>query len=89
MNRPREHSKKQKIKAAIVIWLAQFRPGDIIQSEDLVKAVKRHLQVKYIYSDSVIRYARELRQAGVINYNCLCKFKRTFEITEIGDFHSL
>ena len=75
---------KKNQKKRIIVALEQFfepmRPGDQIQSEETVKAVKRALGIKYIYPDTVLRYLRELRKQGKVNYRCLSKSKRVFEV---------
>jgi hypothetical protein len=83
------HSEKKRIKAAIVRFLEPFRPGDTLRSDEIVKAVKRDMGIKYLYSDTVLRYCRELRKYKEINFTCIHKHDRIFEILEPGQPHSL
>jgi len=82
------HSKKKQIKVAIGAFFEMLNPGETIKSEDVVKFCKRRTG-KYVYPDSVLRYLREMRQDGVINYNCECKSERRFRILALGECHSL
>lgn len=85
----RSHSKKKQIKVAIETFFGMLRPGDVIRSEELVKACKRHMGIKYIYPDTLLRYLRQMRSDEVLNYTCVHKEKRIFKIIEIGEPHSL
>ena len=86
--KPKPIKQKPLIKAAILRWLKMFRPGDTIRSEEIVKAVKRDLNIKYLYSDTVLRYLRELRHSGLVNYTCTNKQERIFKIIELNEPHS-
>jgi len=72
--------KKKLIIGSIVRFFAKFKDGDVMRTEDIIKFVKRDLGITAIYGDTVLRYARQLRQEGRINYTCLCKSKRTIKI---------
>ena len=80
---------KHKLIPAILAFFEMFRPGDKVKSEDIVKFCKRRLQIKYIYSDTVLKYARNLRKEGRVNYTVTCKATRDIEILEPGEPHSI
>ena len=79
---------KHKIKAAIVTFLKMFKVGDVLMTDDVINYCHRHV-TKYIRDESILRYLRELRQDGEINYNCKQKESRYIEIIEPGQAHSL
>ena len=58
---------KPKVDAALLTFLSQFKPGDSLRTEDCIKYVKRHV-THYIYGDTVLRYMRQLKEDGKINY---------------------
>lgn len=74
------HPQKKRIMVALEQLFEMANPGDQIKSEDIVNIVKRKLEIKYIYPDTVLRYLRELRQDGILNYRCISKSKRIFEV---------
>jgi len=78
MNLP-EKSDKQIIMNHIIRFMAQFRPGDNIRSEDIIKHVHRYHR-RYIYGDTILRYARTLRSKGLISYRCTNKHDRIFQV---------
>jgi hypothetical protein len=78
---------KPIIKANIKLFLGMFRPGDMLRSEDIVSYCRR-MTGKKMYPDTVLRYCRELRQDGVINYSCTSKMDRVFKILAPGEPHS-
>jgi len=86
-NKPAPVKMKSIIKGHIATFLDMFRPGDQIRSEDIVKYCKR-MMGKQLYPDTVIRYAREMRHSGLINYTCTNKRDRIFKIIELGEKHS-
>jgi hypothetical protein len=73
-------NQKKRIEVAIVQFMDMLQPGDQIRSEEIVKAVKRSLGIKYLYEDTPLRYLRNLRKQGRVNYRCLSKSKRIFEV---------
>ena len=83
------HSKKTQIKVAIATFFGMLKPGDLIKSEEIVKACKRHMGIKYIYADTVLRYCREMRQDSEINFTVLCKCERRYKVLESGEPHSV
>ena len=80
MNKLKQHPQKKKIMASIVRFFAPFRAGDQFRTEDIIKYVKRDLGVKYIYGDSILRYARLLKQKGTINYICTNRRDRIIKV---------
>jgi hypothetical protein len=70
------HSKKQKIKA----WILTF--WDIIpktfKSEEIVKAIWITNESEYLYPDTILRYMRELKSEGKINYRVQCRKSRIY-----------
>ena len=83
------HAKKRRIRVAILAFFGMCRVNDEFKSEDLVKFCKRHLNIKYIYADTVLRYARKLRQQDMINYTCTHKETRRLKVIAPGEVHSL
>ena len=79
---------KRQIKQHIKTLFGQLRPGDILRTDDVVKYCKRRIG-KQFYPDSGIRYMRELRKSGEINYTSLSKRSRQIEVLELGEPHSL
>jgi len=70
------HSKKQQIKTWILkFW--EFLP-DRFFSEDLVKRIWWENQSKYLYPDTILRYMRELKSEGKINYRVQCRKSRIY-----------
>lgn len=86
--KPKALPQKIKIKVAIETFLSMFHPGDQLRSEDIIKYCKKYIG-KYIYGDTVLRYAREMREEGTINFTCVCKYQRIFKILKPGEAHSL
>ena len=84
----KSHSRKRRIRVAIIAFFGTLRPGDLIQSEDIVKFCKRSLGIKVIYSDSVLRYCRQLREQQMINYTCYHKETRKIKVLKTGEPHS-
>lgn len=84
----KQHYLKQQIKSQIAMFFDQFRPGDMFRSDDLVKHCKRHMGLKYIYPDTIIRYARLLRKEGRINYTVTIKSERIIKVIGLGEVHS-
>ena len=79
---------KQNIRSQVVNFFDMFRPGDEFRTEDIVKACKRGLGLKYVYADTVLRYSRELRKEGRINFTVFNKRERFVRVLEIGEAHS-
>ena len=85
----KDHIKKRQIRVAILAFFGSCKPGDNIQSEQIVEYCKRHLKIKTIYPDTVLRYARQLRAQEMINYTVLHKETRKMKIIAPGQSHSL
>ena len=73
-------SNKKEIKKAIQSFWIPFSPGDQFRSEEILKSVQHQLGIQYIYPDTVLRYARELREEGKINYECIHKRERIIKV---------
>jgi len=82
------HHLKPVIKSQIVTFFDQFRSGDTLRTDDVVKFVKRHMGLKYIYPDTVLRHLRELRQHGKLNYTVINKRDRIIKVIAAGEVHS-
>lgn len=71
-----DHSKKQEIKKSILnLW-----PGleQRFKSETLVWSVKFHIGGEYIYPDTILRYMRQLKAEGKLNYVCQNRRNRVY-----------
>jgi hypothetical protein len=88
MNPLKELPMKHKIKAAILNYLKPFRPGDVLKTDDVIFQCKRYV-TRYIREESILRYLRELRQDGKINYTCPVKEDRNIRIIPLGAPHSI
>ena len=88
MNPLKELPMKHKIKVAILNYLKPFRVGDKLQTDDVIFQCKRYV-TKYIREETILRYLRELRQDGKINYNCPVKERRDIVIIPLGEKHSI
>lgn len=86
--KPQPIKLKSQIKQHIKTLFAMLNPGDQLRTEDVYKYVKRMIG-KQLYADTAIRYMRELRQNGEINYTILSKRDRRIEVIEMGAAHSL
>ena len=86
--KPKPVKLKPQIKQHIKTLFAMLNPGDQLRTEDVYKYVKR-MMGKQLYPDTAIRYMRELRQDGEINYTVLSKRDRRIEVLEMGEAHSL
>jgi hypothetical protein len=89
MNKPKAIKQRPIIKAQIVIFFDQFRPGDVLRSEEICRYVKVHMSKKYLYEGTILRYLRELREDGIVNYTCTNKQLRYFKILRPEEPHSL
>ena len=87
MNLP-QLSHRQKIIILIQTFIDQFVPGDMLRTEDVIKYVHRYHH-RYIYGDTILRYMRDMRKRGDINYTIVSKRERTIKILLIGEDHSL
>ena len=78
---------KSQIKQHIKTLFDMLNPGDQLRTEDIYKYCKR-MSGKQFYPDSAIRYLREMRQDGELNYNCENKRERRIKVLEFGQPHS-
>lgn len=70
------HSKKQQIKTWILnVWI--LLPIEF-KSEDLVNIIWVGNGSKYLYPDTILRYMRELKSEGKINYEVQCRKSRIY-----------
>ena len=60
---------KPKIRSAIIALFKSFIPGETINSYFIVKHVHRYVS-KFIKDGSIDRYMRELKEEGLISYEC-------------------
>lgn len=79
---------KPIIVGHIITFFEMFNPGDMLRTDDAVKYCKR-MMGKQFYPDSGIRYMRELREKGVINYTSISKSERIIKVIAPGESHSL
>ncbi len=86
--KPKPIKLKPIIKSHIITLFKMFNVGDQLRTDDVVKYCKRMIG-KQFYPDSGIRYMRELRQDGVINYTSVSKSERIIKVIRIGEPHSL
>jgi len=75
------HSKKQKIKT----WILKFWDSlpYRFHSEDLVKRIWMENRSVYLYPDTILRYMRELKSEGKINYRVQCRKSRIYLKTNL------
>jgi len=79
MMKPKALPIKVKIDVAISTFLSQFKPGDRLRTEDVIKYVHKYCG-RYIYGDTILRYLRLMREEGKINYHVTCRRSREMEI---------
>jgi len=75
------HSKKQFIKETILFYWGLF--GRTFKSEDIVEFIWHKNKSKYIYPDTILRYMRELKSEGKINYRVQCRKSRIYLKTNL------
>lgn len=73
------HPKKHQIKSAISTFLAMFRKGDRLMTDDIVRYVHKYIS-RYIRDETITRYLRQMRQEGNINYIVRVKADRIMEM---------
>jgi len=78
----KELSDKQKIKAMILSYMKQFKPGDTLLTDNVIKHIKTYHK-RGIKEATVDRYRRELYEEGKINYKIPVKHKRVIVIGNI------
>lgn len=74
--KPKALPQKTIIKHHIKIMFEQYHSGDTFKSEAIIKYCKRRMGIKVIFGDTILRYARELREEGVIDYVIPCRQSR-------------
>lgn len=79
MNPLEELSDKQKIKSMILVYMKQFRPGDRLLTDNVIKHIKSYYK-RGIKEATIDRYRRELREEGKINHEIHDKKKREIVI---------
>ena len=62
------HSDKQKIKAAIRKYLNAIQPGTNFFGITLIRYCIERINRKDVFGDTVLRYLREMRNDGIIDY---------------------
>jgi len=80
MTKPKSLPLKPQIKQQIKAFFSTMRKGDTFKTEAVIKYCKRHLGIKAMYPDTALRYLRELRQDGEINYEIKCRQSRVVEV---------
>lgn len=78
---------KVKIRNYIIELFRMLKPDDQLRTDDIIRYVKRNT-VKQNYPDTILRYARELRAEGKINYTSISKEERIIRIIPAGVPHS-
>jgi hypothetical protein len=73
-------SQKKQIMLSIQKFYLTQRHGNTFRSQEVVKFVKSDLNIKYIYSDSVLRYMRLLKEQGKIDFICTNRHDRIIEV---------
>ena len=71
----KELSDKQKIKSMILVYFKQFRTGDKLLTDNVIKHVKTYYK-RGIKEATIDRYRRELYEEGKINYKIPVKHYR-------------
>ena len=74
------HPLKPAIRLQVQNFFNLFRPGDTFKTEDIIKFCKRHMGITAIYSDTILRYTRELRKEGAIKYEIKCRQSRVVTV---------
>ena len=86
--KPEPVKQKPIIKQHIKTFFEMFNTGDQMRTDDVVKYVRR-MTGRQFYPDTILRYARELREDHVINYTAVVKMDRIIRVINPGDSHSL
>ena len=74
------HPLKPAIKLQVENFFMLFKPGDTFKTEDIIKFCKRRMGVTSIYGDTILRYTRELREEGAIDYEIKCRQSRVVTV---------
>ena len=80
MKKPRALPQKRQIKQHIKTMFAQYRNGETFKTEAIIKYCKRRMGIKVIFGDTILRYVRELRSEGVIDYEIKCRQSRIVRV---------
>jgi len=75
------HSKKQQIKTWILTFWGMI--PETFNSESLVKRIWMENRSVYLYPDTILRYMRELKSEGKINYRVQCRKSRIYLKTNL------
>ena len=75
-NKMEAHSKKQMIKKWILKYWGSM--PKTFKSEELVKRIWWEHGSKHLYPDTILRYMRELKSEGKINYRVQCRKSRIY-----------
>ena len=75
MNPLEELSDKQRIKSMILVYMNQFRTGDRLLTDNVIKHIRSYYK-RGIKEATIDRYRRELFEEGKINYKIPVKKKR-------------
>jgi hypothetical protein len=78
--KPKSLPLKPVIKQHIKSFFSLYRKGDTFKTESIIKYCKGHMGIKAIYGDTILRYARELREEGAIDYVIKCRQSRVVEV---------
>ena len=70
---------KTRVNVAILAFMGPLKPGDKIRTEDVIKYCHKYVG-RYIYGDTILRYMRELRDSGDIDYVIPCRRTREMVI---------
>ncbi len=87
--KPEKLPVKPQVLLLVQDWFDALSVGDTFKSDYAVNFVRRYINGVKPERETIRRYIRQLRQDGLINYTCLYKKSREFEIIPIGEPHSL
>jgi len=79
---------KKQITQHVQTLFNMLNPGDQLRTDDVYKYCKR-MTGRQFYPDTAIRYMREMRKHGEINYTCVNKQERIIRVIAEGEGHSL
>lgn len=78
--KPKSLPLKPQIKQHIKTFFNLCRKRDTFKSEAIIKYCKRHMGITAIFGDTILRYTRELREDGEINYEIKCRQSRVVKV---------
>ena len=76
-----KQTKKTKIKEAISLFFQ--KPEHEFYGHHLTSFVINRTGYRYLYPDTAMRYAREMKQAGEINFICISKMHSLYRSVKI------